>query len=60
MMVRHFKTAASFRAWLDAHHATATELWVGACNKSSGGGGVSYREAVDRALCFVWIDGVIR
>ena len=28
-MIRHFKTAAAFRAWLDAHHATTTELWVG-------------------------------
>jgi hypothetical protein len=28
-MTRQFKTAAAFRAWLDAHHATAAELWVG-------------------------------
>ena len=57
-MIRHFKTAAAFRAWLDAHHATTTELWVGFFKKHSGRGGLTYQEAVDQALCYGWIDGV--
>jgi uncharacterized protein YdeI (YjbR/CyaY-like superfamily) len=59
-MIRHFKTAAAFRAWLDAHHATATELWVGFFKKQSGRGGLTYPEAVDQALCYGWIDGLAR
>ena len=55
-----FKTAADFRAWLETNHATATELHVGAYRKASGRGGMTYLESVDQALCFGWIDGVVR
>jgi uncharacterized protein YdeI (YjbR/CyaY-like superfamily) len=58
MKVRHFKTAAAFRAWMDAHHADRTELWVGFYIQASGRGGLTYREALDVALCFGWIDGI--
>ena len=60
MNVTHFASAASFRHWLAAHHATVTELQVGFYKKSSGKGGLTYAEAVDEALCFGWIDGIVR
>jgi uncharacterized protein YdeI (YjbR/CyaY-like superfamily) len=56
----YFKSAAGFRRWLEAHHATATELWVGFYKKTSGKGGLTYQEAVDGLLCFGWIDGIVR
>lgn len=58
MKVRCFKSAAGFRAWLDKHHADATELWVGFYKKASGRIGLTYDEAVEEALCFGWIDGI--
>jgi uncharacterized protein YdeI (YjbR/CyaY-like superfamily) len=58
MEVKHFRNAAGFRRWLEKHHATAPELWVGFYRKESGRGGLTYPEAVDQALCFGWIDGV--
>jgi len=58
MKVQHFKSAANFHAWLEANHASATELWVGFYKKDSGKGGITYAEALDEALCFGWIDGV--
>ncbi len=57
MNARYFKTAAEFRKWLAAHHATERELLVGFYKKASGMRGISYKEAVDEALCFGWIDG---
>ena len=60
MNVSHFASAAAFRHWLARHHATATELHVGFYKKSSDRGGLTYSEAVDEALCFGWIDGVVR
>lgn len=60
MKVVHFKTAADFRRWLAKHHATATELQVGCYKKGSGRGGMTYQESVDEALCFGWIDGIVR
>ena len=60
MNVTHFASAADFRRWLAANHATVAELQVGFFNKASGKGGLTYAESVDEALCFGWIDGIIR
>lgn len=55
-----FETAAQLRAWLEANHDTADELWLGIRKKGSGLPSVSYQEAVDVALCFGWIDGLTK
>ena len=53
-----FKTPAELRRWLQRHHGTESELWIGMHRKESGKGGITYRDALDQALCFGWIDGV--
>jgi len=53
-----FETAADFRAWLERHHATASELLVGFRKVGTGQASMSWPESVDEALCFGWIDGV--
>ena len=58
MKPRFFTTPADFRAWLHKHHADTPELWVGFYKKDSGTSGIGYKEAVDEALCFGWIDGI--
>ena len=55
-----FQTPAAFRAWLEAHHATETELVVGYRKKGTGRPSIAWPESVDEALCFGWIDGVRR
>lgn len=55
-----FETPAAFRRWLEKHHATAKELWVGFYKVKSGKGGMVYRQALDEALCYGWIDGMVR
>ncbi len=55
-----FKTPAALRRWFAAHHASSAELWIGFYKKDSGRGGVVYRQALDEALCFGWIDGMVR
>jgi uncharacterized protein YdeI (YjbR/CyaY-like superfamily) len=57
---KFFKTAADFRAWLEQHGETKTELWMGYWKKTSGKGGLVYQEALDEALCLGWIDGIIK
>ena len=56
---RFFESPAEFRRWLEQHHATVEFLWVGFWKAKSGRGGLTYDEAIDEALCFGWIDGVI-
>jgi uncharacterized protein YdeI (YjbR/CyaY-like superfamily) len=53
-----FATPADFRAWLEAHHETARELWVGFYKKGTGKPSITWPESVDEALCVGWIDGV--
>lgn len=53
-----FPTPADFRRWLEAHHATETELLVGFYKVSSGQPSITWPESVDQALCFGWIDGL--
>ncbi len=55
-----FATPAAFRSWLEAHHATETELLVGFYKKGSGKPSITWPESVDEALCVGWIDGVRR
>ena len=53
-----FATAADFRRWFEANHATAPELLVGFWKKGSGKPSIDWPQARDQALCFGWIDGV--
>jgi uncharacterized protein YdeI (YjbR/CyaY-like superfamily) len=53
-----FRTPAAFRRWLEKNHDRVSELWIGMYKKASGKGGITYKEALDEALCFGWIDGV--
>jgi uncharacterized protein YdeI (YjbR/CyaY-like superfamily) len=58
-----FATPSRFRAWLERHHDRSREVLVGFYKKGSGRPGrpsMTWREAVDEALCFGWIDGVRR
>jgi uncharacterized protein YdeI (YjbR/CyaY-like superfamily) len=55
----YFEDAAAWRTWLEEHHASASELWLGFFKKHTGHAGLTYEEAVEQALCFGWIDGVL-
>lgn len=51
--------AASWRAWLEAHHERAGGVWLLSV-RGKDAGGVGYEDAVRQALCFGWIDGPVR
>ena len=57
---RFFKSQKEWRAWLEKNHANATELLVGFHKTSSTEKGITYKEALDEALCFGWIDAARR
>lgn len=56
--VKFFPTPADLRAWFEANHDTATELWLGYHRKRTGRPSVTWPEVVDQELCFGWIDSV--
>ena len=53
-----FTKPVVFRAWLEKHHQTKRERWVGFHRKASGRPSITWPEAVDEALCYGWIDGL--
>ena len=58
MKITFFKSVDDYRKWLEDHHASAQELWVGFYKKGSGRPSITWPESVDQALCFGWIDGL--
>jgi uncharacterized protein YdeI (YjbR/CyaY-like superfamily) len=54
------RSRAVWRAWLRRHHDTSREIWLVYCKKHTGKRSVVYPEALDEALCFGWIDGMVR
>ena len=51
---------ASWRAWLEEHHSSKSEIWLILYKKHTGKARVSLDAAVEEALCFGWIDGRLR
>jgi mannose-6-phosphate isomerase-like protein (cupin superfamily) len=49
-----------WRDWLSQNHESEREAWLVLYKKGTAKAGVSYDEAVEEALCYGWIDGIIR
>jgi uncharacterized protein YdeI (YjbR/CyaY-like superfamily) len=50
----------AWRAWLRRHHRSAPGVWLVYHKKASGVPTVTYEEAVQEALCYGWIDSLVR
>ena len=55
--LRLFKSKQDWSAWLEKNHRNSTGLWLRLAKKDSGLRSVSYKEALEVALCYGWIDG---
>jgi uncharacterized protein YdeI (YjbR/CyaY-like superfamily) len=51
---------ASWRAWLEEHHLRDTGVWLVSFKKATDKPRVDYDDAVEEALCFGWIDSLVR
>lgn len=49
-----------WHAWLARHHASAAEIWLVFHKQHTGQPCLGYEDAVEEALCFGWIDSLIR
>ena len=55
-----FKEREDWRSWLAKNHAAAKEIWLVLFKKHTGKTCVPYADAVEDALCFGWIDGLVK
>jgi len=51
---------AAWRSWLAQHHATSSGVWLAIGKKGNSVTTLTYNDAVEEALCFGWIDSVVR
>lgn len=58
--MKFFKSQEALRKWFEKNHNKKEELWLGYYKKSAGKASVSYKESVDTAICFGWIDGIAK
>src|SRR6476661_8411233 len=53
-------TTDQWRAWLGEHHDSESEIWLIFHKVHTGRPSIRYEDAVDEALCFGWVDCLIR
>jgi uncharacterized protein YdeI (YjbR/CyaY-like superfamily) len=55
-----FSSPREFRKWLAANHKKKDEIFIQFYKKGSGKPSMSIQDAQIQALCFGWIDGILR
>jgi uncharacterized protein YdeI (YjbR/CyaY-like superfamily) len=56
----HFTTADEWRGWLQANHAAEKEVWLTFYKKHAATPSITLDEATDEALCFGWVDSIMK
>ena len=56
----YFKTSDEWRQWLKSHHDKENEVWLIFYKKGTGKPSMEYEASVEEALCFGWIDSIIK
>ncbi|MFZ1946379.1 MAG: YdeI/OmpD-associated family protein [bacterium] len=60
MRLLDIRTRARWREWLRRHHKAESEIWLVFHKRATGRKCLSYDGAVEEALCFGWIDSILR
>ncbi len=55
-----FRTSDEWRRWLAGHHAKHVGVWLVFRKKHTSAPSIPYEDAVNEALCFGWIDSLVR
>lgn len=54
------RTRRAWRTWLDRHHASSAGVWLVFHKAHTGVASIAYDDSVCEALCFGWIDSLIK
>jgi uncharacterized protein YdeI (YjbR/CyaY-like superfamily) len=55
-----FEDRESWRGWLEHNHSAVDVVWLVFFKKHTGRPSISYDAAVEEALCFGWIDSLVK
>ncbi|MFV2045625.1 MAG: YdeI family protein [Anaerolineales bacterium] len=56
----HVTDRKKWRAWLKKNYKSKDEIWLVYAKKHTGEPRISYNDAVEEALCFGWIDSIVK
>ena len=54
------QTPDQWRDWLQAHHDSESEVWLIFHKLHTGVASIDYKDALDEALCFGWVDSLVK
>jgi uncharacterized protein YdeI (YjbR/CyaY-like superfamily) len=54
------RTLEQWRDWLTEHHSTKSEVWLIFYKRHTGVASIDYKDARDEALCFGWVDSLVK
>jgi uncharacterized protein YdeI (YjbR/CyaY-like superfamily) len=54
------RTPAQWRNWLSRHHVSEPEVWLIFYKRHTGVASIGYKDALDEALCFGWVDSLVK
>lgn len=54
------QTLGQWRNWLAAHHDSESEVWLVFHKLHTGVASIDYKDALDEALCFGWVDSLVK
>ena len=54
------KNRGEWRAWLAANHDKESEVWLVYYKKRTGVASIDYESSVEEALCYGWVDSIIK
>jgi uncharacterized protein YdeI (YjbR/CyaY-like superfamily) len=58
--ILHITTRTEWRNWLKKNFKTESEAWLVYHKKGTGKPRIQYNDAVEEAICFGWIDSIVR
>ncbi len=54
------RTPEQWRRWLAHHHGSEPEVWLVFYKRHTGRASITYEDAIDDALCFGWVDSLVK
>ncbi len=54
------RDSAEWRTWLATHHDSESEVWLVFHKQHTGEQCIAYTDALDEALCFGWVDSLVK
>ncbi len=54
------RTLEQWRRWLVDHHDSESEVWLVFHKRHTGRASIAYEDAIDEALCFGWVDSLVK